>query len=96
MSVSLAISTIKDPGRLYRPMFCPDCEGVRLHRVDFIAAERYEKGRFVWFTRRCTGIAAIDHAHPDRLMRLTRSCGREEDVSLPVKSWKHLTENCYY
>jgi hypothetical protein len=95
MATSLVsvLSTVKDPGRIYRPMFCRSCNGVMYHQVDFIASERSEKGKFVWFTKMCSGTPL---AHPLGKLRFSRTCDFAEQNDIPLSQWIALVKGSYF
>lgn len=86
---------IKDEGRKYRAMFCPNCGDVRMQVIDFVEAIRNDRGIFARFKRRCTGIPAgkpKNENHP----KLVKYCQTIEIAFLSATQWRYLMRGDYY
>lgn len=89
------VGGISNPGRVYRAMHCPACEDVRFHVIDFLEVERSEQGIFVWFRRRCSGVAPASRLNPSFYKR-QKVCQKAQVSRLAARQWAFFMADNYY
>ena len=86
---------IQNPGRCYRVMYCLTCGDFRFQTIDFLEVERCERGIFVWFRRRCSGVSGPNRKNENFYKRI-KDCGKALVSHLPARQWAFLMADSYY